>query len=309
MDSNHLDFDFDKIKTLFQKYQKALQIYDTDNTALLTQLKDKITIQFWKTIQKAKSVSDEMKEHSDVIIKIIGNCIKTYPEKDPDEFCKLTYASIIKALKSKVDTENFASNTGGMYLSDNQNRLRKKINKAYKQFISFKTDNKQQFIQYAVDYLGFEKQDIEDYIFPKKSVSLYAPSSQDEDEEYCVADRYTDISKQQDYTLFLEEQQQLKILIENINEQWHNQKESAKPIMSELLTCKILSDIEKSNISVDFIKVIYNQDFICKEMIDSFLKDKEYVLPSIKEIGEKYNLQKSSASIKLTRFLENLKNK
>jgi len=40
---------------------------------------------------------------------------------------------------------------------------------------------------------GFEKTDVEEYLFPKQSVSLFAQSRNDDD--YCIADKYVDTTK------------------------------------------------------------------------------------------------------------------
>ena len=109
MDKNHLDKDFAKIAELFQIYQNSLS--SNNNASLLEQTKSKIVVQFWKTIQKA-AISSEMKEQSDIIVETIVNCIETYVNKDPTEFSKITYSSIIRALKAKADTETFENKTG-----------------------------------------------------------------------------------------------------------------------------------------------------------------------------------------------------
>ena len=144
MDINHLDNDFAKAAKLFETYKEALS--QDNNDSLIEQTKDKIVIQFWRIIQKTKSISDEMKEQSDLIVKKVVYCLNNYSNKASEDFCKLTYSSIIKVLKGNVDTESFELKSG-MHISDTEDRKRKTINKAYKQFITFRNEDKNEFIE------------------------------------------------------------------------------------------------------------------------------------------------------------------
>ena len=68
-----------------------------------------------------------------------------------------------------------------------------------KKVIALKISNSDcadEFIEYAVSYLGFDHKDLEEYLFPKQSVSLFMQSKNDE--EYCVVDKYLDSSKSSD---------------------------------------------------------------------------------------------------------------
>lgn len=301
---NHLDNDFAKAAGLFQTYKYALS--QKNNASLLEQTKDKIVVQFWKIIQKSKNMTTEMKEHSDLIVKAIINCLKTYPDKEPEEFCKLTYASIAKALRGKEETNSFEEKSG-MHITDSENKKRKRILNAYKQFQSFNSGNKKEFIEYAIEYLGFEREDLEEYLYPKQSVSLYARSKNDTEDEYCVVDKYTDTTTDNDYSETMESERRLYSQLDEINVLWKQQKDDARNVLSDLITRELLSDYVRSNVSEKMIAVLLKPDFICKEMVRSFFNDNDYNLPTQQTIGQKYGLTKSAASVKLTRFLEKLK--
>ena len=302
MDINHLDNDFAKTAKLFETYKEALS--QDNNDSLIEQTKDKIVIQFWRIIQKTKSISDEMKEQSDLIVKKVVYCLNNYSNKASEDFCKLTYSSIIKVLKGNVDTESFELKSG-MHISDTEDRKRKTINKAYKQFITFRNENKNEFIEYAVSYLGFDHKDLEEYLFPKQSVSLFMQSKNDE--EYCVVDKYLDSSKSSDTAEIQNSIEQLQEQFKAIDALWLKQKEDARPILSELLTRELLTDFKKNTVSETVIETLKLPQFVCKDMIDSFFNNINFILPTQQDIGQKYGITKSAASVKLTRFIEKLK--
>lgn len=302
MDINHLDNDFAKAAKLFETYKEALS--QDNNDSLIEQTKDKIVIQFWRIIQKTKSISDEMKEQSDLIVKKVVYCLNNYSNKASEDFCKLTYSSIIKVLKGNVDTESFELKSG-MHISDTEDRKRKTINKAYKQFITFRNEDKNEFIEYAVSYLGFDHKDLEEYLFPKQSVSLFMQSKNDE--EYCVVDKYLDSSKSSDTAEIQNSIEQLQEQLKAIDALWLKQKEDARPILSELLTRELLTDFKKNTVSETVIETLKLPQFVCKDMIDSFFNNINFILPTQQDIGQKYGITKSAASVKLTRFIEKLK--
>ena len=299
---NHLDNDFAKAAKLFETYKEALS--QDNNDSLIEQTKDKIVIQFWRIIQKTKSISDEMKEQSDLIIKKVAYCLNTYSNKVPEDFCKLTYSSIIKVLKGNADTESFEAKSG-MHISEQEDRKRKAITKAYKQFITFRNEDKNEFIEYAVSYLGFEQKDLEEYLFPKQSVSLFMQSKNDE--EYCVVDKYLNPSKSSDTADIQNSIEQLQEQFKTIDALWLKQKEDARPILSELLTRELLSDFKKNTVSDYMVDILKQHQFVCKQMVESFFTDLDYQLPTQQEIGQKYGITKSAASVKLKRFIEKLK--
>lgn len=302
MDINHLDNDFAKAAKLFETYKEALS--QDNNDSLIEQTKDKIVIQFWRIIQKTKSISDEMKEQSDLIVKKVVYCLNNYSNKASEDFCKLTYSSIIKVLKGNVDTESFELKSG-MHISDTEDRKRKTINKAYKQFITFRNEDKNEFIEYAVSYLDFDHKDLEEYLFPKQSVSLFMQSKNDE--EYCVVDKYLDSSKSSDTAEIQNSIEQLQEQLKAIDALWLKQKEDARPILSELLTRELLTDFKKNTVSETVIETLKLPQFVCKDMIDSFFNNINFILPTQQDIGQKYGITKSAASVKLTRFIEKLK--
>lgn len=299
---NHLDNDFAKAAQLFETYKEALS--QDNNDSLIEQTKDKIVIQFWRIIQKTKSISDEMKEQSDLIIKKVVYCLNTYSNKVPEDFCKLTYSSIIKVLKGNADTESFEAKSG-MHISEQEDRKRKAITKAYKQFITFRNEDKNEFIEYAVTYLGFDHKDLEEYLFPKQSVSLFMQSKNED--EYCVADKYIDSSKSSDTADIQNSVEQLQEQFKTIDALWLKQKEDARPILSELLTRELLSDFKKNTVSDYMVDILKQHQFVCKQMVESFFTDLDYQLPTQQEIGQKYGITKSAASVKLKRFIEKLK--
>ena len=299
---NHLDNDFAKAAKLFETYKEALS--QDNNDSLIEQTKDKIVIQFWRIIQKTKSISDEMKEQSDLIIKKVVYCLNTYSNKVPEDFCKLTYSSIIKVLKGNADTESFEAKSG-MHISEQEDRKRKAITKAYKQFITFRNEDKNEFIEYAVTYLGFDHKDLEEYLFPKQSVSLFMQSKNED--EYCVADKYIDSSKSSDTADIQNSVEQLQEQFKTIDALWLKQKEDARPILSELLTRELLSDFKKNTVSDYMVDILKQHQFVCKQMVESFFTDLDYQLPTQQEIGQKYGITKSAASVKLKRIIEKLK--
>ncbi len=302
MDMNHLDNDFAKAEELFLTYKEALS--HTNTNSLLEQTKDKIVIQFWKIIQKTKSISSEMKELSDLIVKKVVYCLNTYSDKAPKDFCKLTYSSILKVLKGTADTESFESKSG-MHISETEDRKRKAIAKAYKQFITFKSENKNEFIEYAVSYLGFKHEDLEEYLFPKQSIPLFAQSPNDD--EYCIADKYVDSSKANDNSEIHNSVEQLQEHFKVIDTIWLKQKDDARPVLSELLTIELLDDFKKNTVSETVIETLTQPQFVCKQMVESFFNDINYKVPTQHEIGQKYGITKSAASVKLKRFIEKLK--
>lgn len=304
MDMNHLDNDFAKTEELFLIYKEAIS--QEKNDSLLEQTKDKIVIQFWKIIQKTKSISSEMKEHSDLVVKKVITCLATYSDKAPEEFCKLTYASIIKALKGNADTESFETKSG-MHITDPENRKRKRIEKAYKQFITFKSNDKNSFIEYAVSYLGFDREDLEEYLYPKQTISLFAQSKSDSDYEYCIVDKYVDSSKSNDSGEIQNSIEQLQEQFKAIDNLWIKQKDDARPILSELLTRELLADFKNNTVSDTVIDTLKQPHFVCKQMVELFFSNINFILPTHQEIGQKYGITKSAASVKLTRFIEKLK--
>ncbi len=302
-DKHHLDNDFDKINSLYLDYLKALEC--PHNEVLLLQLKEKIVVAFWKTLQKASSITSEMIEHTDVMIQKIYYCMDECAKYENQLcFSKYTFTSIKKALGTKVDTEQFEIKSG-MHISDSENRKRRKIENAYKQFMSFNSNDLNAFIEYATNHLGFEKSEVEEYLFPKQSVPLFAESNNDD--EYCIADQYVDTTKVIDNAEVISSTEQLEHQFKAIDSLWLKQKEDARPILSELLTRELLSDFKSNRVSEIVIETLKNPQFICKEMVEYFFNDLEYQLPTQQEIGQKYGITKSAASVKLKRFIEKLK--
>lgn len=198
-DKHHLDNDFDIINSLYLDYLKALN--QSNNEVLVLQIKEKIVVAFWKTLQKASSITSEMIEHTDVLVQKIYYCMDECAKYDnPLCFSKYTYTSIKRALGAKVDIEQFEIKSG-MHITDPENRKRKKIENAYKQFKSFNSQDLNAFIEYAVNHLGFGKTEVEEYLFPKQSLSLFAQSK--DDDEFCIADKYVDTTKVIDNTEIL----------------------------------------------------------------------------------------------------------
>ncbi len=302
-DKHHLDNDFDKINSLYLDYLKALNC--PNNEVLLLQTKEKIVVAFWKTLQKASSITPEMIEHTDVLVQKIYYCIEECAKYDnPLCFSKYTYTSIKRALGSKVDVEQFEIKSG-MHITDPENRKRKKIENAYKQFKSFNSNDLNAFIEYATNHLGFEKTEVEEYLFPKQSVSLFAQSKNDD--EYCIADKYVDSSKINDNAEILNSTEQMQTQFKAIDNLWLKQKDDARPVLSELLTRELLADFKKNSVLDSVIDILNQPQFVCKQMVESFFSDLNYQLPTQQEIGQKYGITKSAVSVKLTRFIEKLK--
>ncbi len=302
-DKHHLDNDFDKINSLYLDYLKALK--QSNNEVLVLQIKEKIVVAFWKTLQKASSITSEMIEHTDILVQKIYYCMDVCAKYDnPLCFSKYTYTSIKKALGAKADTEQFEIKSG-MHITDPENRKRKKIENAYKQFKSFNSNDLNTFIEYATNHLGFEKTEVEEYLFPKQSVSLFAQSK--DDDEFCIADKYVDTTKVIDNTEILNSAEQMQTQFKVIDDLWLKQKEDARMVLSELLTRELLADFKKNSVSNSVIDILKHPQFVCKQMVESFFSDLNYELPTQQEIGQKYGITKSAASVKLTRFIEKLK--
>ncbi len=302
-DKHHLDNDFDIINSLYLDYLKALN--QSNNEVLLLQLKEKIVVAFWKTLQKASSITSEMIEHTDVMIQKIYYCMDECAKYENQLcFSKYTFTSIKKALGTKVDTEQFEIKSG-MHISDSENRKRKKIENAYKQYKSFNSNDLNAFIKYATNHLGFEKTEVEEYLFPKHSVSLFAQSQNDD--EYCIADKYVDTTKVIDNAEVIGSTELLENHFNSIDSLWLKQKEDARPLLSELLTRELLAEFKENSVLSSFIPILNKPKFICKEMVESFFSDLDYQLPAQQDIGQKYGITKSAASVKLKRFIEKLK--
>lgn len=303
--NHHLDNDFDKINSLYLNYLEALKCPNNEN--LIFQIKEKIVVTFWKTLQKTASITQNMIEHTDVLVQKIYYCIdKCVDFNDPFCFSKYTYKSIKNALGAKADAEEFEINSG-MHITDPENRKRKRIEKAYKQFNSFNSKDINEFIEYAVNHLGFSKEDVEVYLFPKQAVSLFVQSKTDSNDEYCIIDTYIDSLKNENNVEMISSIDQLQEQLKTIDTLWLKQKNDARPILSELLTRELLDDFKKNTVSNAVIDILKQSNFICKPMIETFFDDITSQIPTLQEIGQKYGITKSAASVKLTRFIEKLK--
>lgn len=303
--NHHLDNDFEKINSLYLNYLEALKCPNNEN--LILQIKEKIVVTFWKTLQKTSSITQNMIEHTDVLVQKIYYCIdKCVDFNDPFCFSKYTYKSIKNALGAKTDAEEFEINSG-MHITDPENRKRKRIEKAYKQFNSFNSKDINEFIEYAVNHLGYSKEDVEEYLFPKHAVSLFVQSNTDTKDEYCITDKYIDSSKVEDNITIISSTEQLQEQLKAIDTQWLKQKDNARPILSELLTRELLEDFSKNTVSNTVIDILKQAEFVCKSMLEAFFDDVTFKIPTQQEIGQKYGITKSAASVKLTRFIEKLK--
>ena len=302
-DNHHLDNDFDKINSLYLDYLKALN--SPNNGTLLLQIKEKIVVAFWKTLQKASSITAEMIEHTDVLVKTIYRCLDKCEEfNNPTCFCKITFDAIKKALGAKANTEEFERKSG-MHITDPENRKRRKIEKAFKQFNSYKSGDLNKFIEYAVNYLGLKKEDVVEYLFPKQATSAFAQN--ENNEEYFIPDQYVDKTKVVDIGNEIGSAEELKKQLDAIDALWIEQKEDAKTILSELLTRELLARCIDNKLSYSEKEMLKQAKFICKEMFETFFDDIKYKLPTQQEIGEKYGITKSAVSVKLKRFMERLK--
>ena len=302
MDKNNLNVDFVNIGELYVIYKNAL-LDKEKNFKIIETTKEKIVEEFWKITQKVRSFSPEMKEDSVSIVKAITSCLKTYTDKEPEEFCKLTFASIKKSVSRAASTLAFVEKTG-MHITDQEDRKRKKIEKAYKQYACMNKDNKYAFIEYAEVYLGFSREDLETYLFPATTLSLFVINNNGE--EYSIGDSSSAKNVLGRITQFpdtCEFEAQLKI----INETWLKQKEDSKLVLSVAITVDLLVYFSKALMDVDLLSVLQKFDFIDKKILSSFFKDKNYKLPTQTEIGVMFNLSKSGVSVKVTRFIKSIK--
>ncbi len=302
-DKHHLDNDFDRINSLYLDYLKALDC--PNNEVLLFQIKEKIIVAFWKTLQKASSITPEMIEHTDVLVKTIYHCLdKCSDYNNPLCFSSITFDAIKKRLGVKANIDRF-ERTSGMHITDPENRKRRKIENALKQFNTFTTGDKNKFIEYAVNCLGLNKQDVEEYLYPKQATSAYAQS--ENEEEYFIPDQYIDKTKIVDFGDVIGSAEEFENQLEKIDKLWLDQKDDAKTILSELLTRELLASSINDKVSYSEIELLKQAKFICKDMLETFYDDINYKLPTQQEIGQKYGITKSAASKKLSRFIEKLK--
>jgi len=318
-DKHHLDNDFQKIDNLYLDYLKASA--NPDDTNLIIQIKEKIIVAFWSTMQKASSITPEMIEHTDILVKTINNCLDTCStNNDFHGFCKYTYSSIVRALKSKADTAAFEEKVK-MHVTSGEDEKRKLINRNFKNYKTFNNGSAEDFINYALKYLDLEvkgkkltRNDFEEYLFPKTTCALYVKGSEEDDSEVCITDQYMD-TDQSELEIKLENKENFVSKFIELNKHWSLQKESAKPLLSELITRDYLDNLSKheSNISdtdrEEFEKVLCSFDFICEEIVHSFFMDINYKIPTQQDIALKYGLTKAGASKKLSRFYESIREK
>lgn len=302
MDMHHIDDNFSKIEKLFQQFKEAVS--RGNNDFAIWGFNQKIVVEFIDAIN-ASNISKEMKDHADLIVEKVRYCLDKYRDKQPEEFSKLTYTSIIKLLKSIADKNQFEEIVGG-HISDTQNRLRRKIINAYKNYRALNSADKWSFIEYAVKYTDFKRSDLEKYLFPEYAVSLDAKNKSNGD-EFVVTDLDSKNIKYTDSIGMMENQDRLKEQLKIIDEVWKRQKTDAKPVISELLTRELLFELSKNNIFEAAVLILKNAEFSCKKMVNEFLSNSNYELPSQQDIGDKFGLTKSGASVKLKRFLNSLR--
>lgn len=302
-EKHHLDNDFDKINSLYLEYLRAIDTPNNDN--LVLQIKQKIVVAFWKTLKKTSKITPKMIEHTDVLVKTIYRCLdKCQQNNNPFCFSKYTFDSIKKALGAKANIEEFERKSG-MHITDPENRKRKRIENTIKQFNIYNSGDKSKFIEYAVNCLGLSKQDIEEYLYPKQTTSAYVQS--ENDEEYFIPDQYVDKTKVVDIGDVIGSSEEFVKQLEAIDTLWLEQKEDAQKILSELLTRELLTSSVNYKVSYSEIELLKQAKFICKEMLEPFFDNQNYILPTQQEIGIKYGITKSAASKKLSRFIEKLK--
>lgn len=318
-DKHHLDNDFQKIDNLYLDYLKASA--NPDDAKRKLQIKEKLIIAFWRTMQKASSITPTMIEHTDILVKTINNCLDTCStNNDFHGFCKYTYSSIVRALKSKADTAAFEEKVK-MHVTSGEDEKRKLINRNFKNYKTFNNGSAEDFINYALKYLDLEvkgkkltRKDFEEYLFPKTTSSLYVKGLNEDDSEVCIVDQYMDTDQSELETKVENKENFVSKFIE-LNKYWSLQKESAKSVLSELITRDCLDDMSKhlsnfsSSDSEDIEKLLCSYDFICKEMIHSFFMDINYKIPTQQDIALKYGLTKAGASKKLSRFYEGIREK
>lgn len=298
-DKNHLDSDYSKIDALYISYIQALN--QSNNQDFILQTRQKIIVTFWKILKKAKSVTPEMSEHTELMIDKIDYCLEHFHEETNSGFGKYTYTSVLRALKMRAEETQFAEVNGGMSISDNTNRKRRKILKLYRLFQENKKGTEKEFISYALSCIDCSEEEIITAIHPYEVTGIVV-NNEDGDEVFL-----TDLLPMPS---FEGEQEKLYQSTEIINEKliqidrlWMKQKESAKPFLSELLTREILY----SNQHEVVLRKLANFEFICKEMLREYLSNRDYKLVTQQEIADKYGITKSGASKKLSRFIEDLK--
>ncbi|MCQ2966826.1 MAG: hypothetical protein MJ250_08865 [Alphaproteobacteria bacterium] len=302
MDKNHLDEDFARVGELYVTYKNALLDIE-NNASVIESTIQKIVGEFWKITQKVKTFTPDMKENSVLIVKTIKNCLKTYPDKEPEEFCKLTFTSIKNKLSGAASTSAFEEKTG-MHITDSEDRKRKKIEKAYKQYVSINKENKRAFIEYAIVYLGFNREDLETYLFPVTTSSLFVNNKNGE--EVCVGDT-EDAKNVFDASTEKTDKNLFKTQLDIINKAWLKQKEDSKTILSVAITVDLLGDFAKFGGDESSISVLWEIEFVDKKILENFISDKNYKLPTQSEIGDRFGITKSAISVKVTRFIKTIR--
>jgi len=312
--------DYEKIDELFISYKNAYFV-ENNKDLLYTARQHLITFMYKVASKKAKYVS--VSYENDKIHKYLSNpvifiekidiCLKKWVlEKECSGFAAYTFKSIFNALASDSEKSSFSEKTSGMKISDEYQRKQRKLKNLYKTFLTWQTSKQSEseinesFIKYATNVLDVSRIDVIDFLNPKTTTNL--TTSNDEDSEIDLTDFFGgDKSYLADN--YLKSMEELKEVLEKLNNNWLKQKDTSKPLMSELLTLLVLKAIEEKYIAIEeidsnsFLECIRSYDFISSILFDDYFINKK-TLPSQESIGEKYGLSKSGVSKKISRFLK-----
>lgn len=300
---------FEEIDLLFLKYKKALFLNNTEQ--FVNSQKNLIIEELWRNIKSIKNFHLKLEEYPDVMIKVSRDCLKTFAEKeDFHGFSAYTFSSIKEAIFLCLSKDSFSDSTGGMHSTEENQLTRKKLKKLYKSYSSLRNSNStdveinNKFVEYASTYLNISKETVVDFLNPKSTTNI---EIQIYDESINLADLYGCSNNQTPENIYYDKIK-LKELLRNINEEWKNQKENSKSLMSELLTLIALNMLENIHISdkEELKSILMRYSFISNNILDVYFNNVDIKLPTQQELGEKYNLSKSGVSKKITRFFEKI---
>ena len=262
--------------------------------------------------------------YSDIVLEETINALESYENSSSKangyQFSYYVCTNIRQEL-GKARSKTFISvNHGGACISDYEAEMTRKVIKKDKELqkLGIKDENKRnQKLEVLLD-IGIET--VQKY----KSLSKCQTSSTEQEKDgktYSVLDLESNLQEKNFITpesefLKKELEEQLPILLDEMDEIF-NKKADDK--VSELLTVSLLDSfvslkkahIQDRNQMTDFYPFLFNMlseyDCFNKEIIKNFFTDMDYILPTQKDITDKYGFDKSAASKILSRFRGKLK--
>lgn len=292
------------IESLFISYKEAF--VGSNNSSILDSIQMKITSEAWKVLHGFYKMSELMDENPEAVTKGVKDSISSGLKiATLENFFPYMYVAVKKELSRKISSDAFGDNLK-MHIPENKIRSLKKLKTTYKRLTKFYSDS--DFANYAVDICGYNKKVVD--LFFSKTISLTQKKSSGE--EYSYIDSCSHNKYYTEKTSMTEQMDSVSDKLHEFNEKWSIQKDSGKPILSDLLTGFILERTEKVNPSLDeecvdeLINFFCSFAFIERTMVVQFFKNPNYLIPTQQAIGKKYGLTKFAANAKLNRFLVGL---